>query len=240
MAQAAVLSATALLQMLLFFHPIQGRGYVLHPVLMLCAFTIRHLALPLSGVARANDVAASIRASLDASRLPLFAIVLPILALCLLFALAWRQRKISPALWFAAAAVLLAVTSYVGALGGVASLLTDVRGQGRYVLVPQSLFYLAMLALTATSGGWARRAGWVVIAWLLGGGLWICSSIARDFRRLLLAARDRTLAGQPIARDPTLAPRLDHDARQAASSAQRLGLAVVAARTTGSIYHRHR
>ncbi len=168
--EAATLSAAALVQMLLFFHAVPGRGYILHPVLMLCAFTIRHLALPFLGVGNANDAAAAIRASLRASHLPVVAIVLPLLVFASLLAASVRQRGACPAIWFAVAAVLLAVVSYVGALGGVASLLTDVRGQGRYVVVPQSLFYLAVLALAATTGGWAGRVGWAIVVWLLSVG----------------------------------------------------------------------
>ncbi len=164
--QTAALTGPALLQALVFLQAEPGRGYVLHPVLLLCAFTVRHLALPFLGVDMANSVAASIRASLHASQMPFVAVVLPLLVFPLLFAAAFWRRAASPAIWFATAAMLIAVASYVGAIGGVASLLTDVRGQGRYVVVPQTLLYLTVLALTVTVEGWTKWVGWAVIVWL--------------------------------------------------------------------------
>ena len=168
--QATVLTAPALLQILLFIHAVPGRGHVLHPVLMLCVFTIRHLALPLLGVDMANRVALSIRDSLQASEVPAVAVILPVLLFPLLFTAACRRRAASSAVWFVVAAIVMAATSYVGAIGGVASLLTDVRFQGRYVVVPQTLFYLAILALTVTAEGWPKRVGWIMTLWLAGLG----------------------------------------------------------------------
>jgi hypothetical protein len=165
--QASALGAAALVQLLLFFHAVPGRGYALHPALLLCAFTVRHLALPLLGVARADMIADSIRATLNASRLPLMAIILPIPVAAALIAVSLRQRAARPAFWFLCAGGMIAVASYFGAIGGVPSLLHHVRGQERYVVVPQSLFYLAVLVLATTASGWRRRLGWAVVFWLL-------------------------------------------------------------------------
>jgi hypothetical protein len=170
LSQTATLTATGLLQTLLFLHGDPGRQYALHPVLLLCAFTVRHLALPLFGVDIANRVAALIRASLQESQIPLFAVWPALLVFTLLFAAAFWRRSVSPAIWFVTTGALIAVASYVGSLGGVASLLGDVRGQGRYVVVPQTLFYLGVLALTVTAEGRMKRLGWVVVLWLSGVG----------------------------------------------------------------------
>ncbi len=44
------------------------------------------------------------------------------------------------------------------------------RGQGRYVIVPQSLISLTFLALASTRQGWLRRFMWLIVVWLLGAG----------------------------------------------------------------------
>jgi hypothetical protein len=165
--QSTVLVASSLLQVLLFLRGEPGRQYALHPALLSCAFTIRHLALPFFGIDIANKVAISIRSSLQVSKIPVLAVLLPPLAFTFLLVMAFlRRRMANPAIWFLTTAAVIAVASYVGSLGGVASLLTDVRGQGRYVVVPQTLFYFTVLTLTVTAEGWGRRVGWIVILWL--------------------------------------------------------------------------
>jgi hypothetical protein len=170
--QAVFLAVPASVQLLFFFHAVSGRGYALHPVLLLCAFTIRHLALPFLGVEAANAIAASIRATLKAQHIPILAVVLPpVVGLSLLAALL-RQRT-APALWLVSAGALIAVVSYAGAIGGVASLLLDVRGGGRYVVVPQSLFCLSVLAVATAAKDAVTYVAWAVIIWLVCVGGWM-------------------------------------------------------------------
>jgi hypothetical protein len=168
--QTVALGVPALVQLVFFFHAVPGRGYALHGVLLLCAITIHHLALPFLGIDMANTIAAAIREALRTSHVPLIAAMLPIPVAIAVLAATLRRQAAKAGVWFVLAGAVTAVACYCGAIGGVASLLTDVRGGGRYVFVPQSLFYLTVLALTATASGWARLAGWALVIWLLGVG----------------------------------------------------------------------
>ena len=168
--QTLVLAVPALVQMLFFFHVVPNRGYSLHPGLLLCIVTIRHLALPFLGVREANQIAASLRASLAAGHLPLFAVILPVMfGLLLAGASVWRYR-IGAAFWLLAAGILIALVSYTCALGGMEPLLGGVYDQGRYVIVPQSLVSLTILALASVRKGWLKKSMWLMVFWLLFAG----------------------------------------------------------------------
>jgi hypothetical protein len=68
--QTVALGVPALVQLVFFFHAVPGRGYALHGVLLLCAITIHHLALPFLGIDMANTIAAAIREALRTSHVP--------------------------------------------------------------------------------------------------------------------------------------------------------------------------
>ena len=176
--QTLALAAPASVQMIFFFHAIPGRDLALHPVLLLCAFTIRDLALPFLGADAANRIGTSIRASLTVSHIPILAVILPP-ALGILLLVAIVRARATTAFWLLSAGALIAVVSYAGALGGVASLLFDVGGQARYVVVPHSLFCLSLLAFSTAANDWMKYAAWAVVVWLLCLGAWMFATPSR-------------------------------------------------------------
>ncbi len=98
---------------------------------MKCGITIRHLALPFLGTDAANRIGAAIRASLKISHVPVLAVILPIVAGTGLAAMTVRERRLGPDFWLLASDVLIAAASYMGEIGGVATLLGVVQSEER-------------------------------------------------------------------------------------------------------------
>lgn len=167
--QACVLAAGSLIQMLLFFHAVAGRGYALHPVLALCVITIRYLEAPFFGIVHASVVATLVRARLQHGFVPIRAVLLPILIFSALLLTTLLRRSARPAFWLLAAACAIGAATYLGAIGGAQAMFDPASGE-RYVFVPQTLLALCVLALAATYGGWARNAFCGVVLWLLAVG----------------------------------------------------------------------
>ncbi len=164
--QVVVLCLAAALQISLFLRSTPGRGFSLDPAVLLCIMTVRHLALPFLGGARAEGIAAAIRARLASGHTPHVATILPILVGGMLALMVAARPAPRPAFWLLAAALLIAVLSYFGAIGQATSLI-DVRLGERYAFVPEALFSLALLALTVTTWRPLALLGWIAIAWQL-------------------------------------------------------------------------
>ena len=164
--QVAVLCLAAAIQILLFLRATPGRGFSLDPAVLSCIMTVRHLALPFLGDARAETMAAAIRARLADGHTPHVATFLPLLVGALLAAVVAARPAPRPAFWLLAAGLLTAVLSYFGAIGQATSLI-DVHLGERYAFVPEALFSLALLAMTATTWRPLAPLGWIAIAWQL-------------------------------------------------------------------------
>ena len=169
--QTATLTATAAIQLLLFFHAVPGRAYSLDPFVLLCVLSVRHIELPFLGVSHADIVATLIRARLTAGYIPKWATLLPIILFGSLAAATLWHRCARSARWLLGAAAMIAAISYCGALGGAATLI-DARTGARYSFVPQALLALALLAVAATSHRWTARASGFAVVWLLAVGAW--------------------------------------------------------------------
>ena len=169
--QTAILGAGAAIQLLLFFHAVRTRGYVLNPVVLLCVFTVRHLELPFLGAEHAEIAATLIRARRNAGYIPKQATLLPIAAFGALATTVLWHRGARPALWLLCAGVIIAGASYFGAIGGAFTLI-DARTGARYSFAPQALFSLTLLALAATTQHWTARLSWLAVVWLLVVGAW--------------------------------------------------------------------
>ncbi|NPD68361.1 hypothetical protein HN018_08860 [Lichenicola cladoniae] len=164
--QAFVLSVGSVIQLLLFFHAIPGRGYKLEPVSLLCVFAIRHLAVPFLGLPQAETVAGVVRASLSSGHLPWLAVLLPLLLFVPFSIATLGTRRTRPAFWLLAAGGFTALASYFGAIGGTIALI-DVHFGERYVFVPQALFSLAFLAFAATGNAKLAGIARVAVLWLI-------------------------------------------------------------------------
>ena len=165
-AEGGVIAAAALVQLVGFFSVLPGRSNALHPVLYLCMLTVRHLAVPLLGMAHADTVADAIRAQLAASRVPLIAVLLPLLVFGGLGAASVAAGRRQPALWLFAAAAAVSLLSAYGAISQGPDMISAFFGE-RYVFVPQVLLGLGVLALAATSTGRRSELFRLVVLWLL-------------------------------------------------------------------------
>ena len=165
--EAGVIAVAALIQFFGFFSVLPGRSNALHPVLYLCMLTVRHLAAPLLGMAHADTVAGGIRAELAASRFPVTAVLLPLLAFGALgiAAIAGGRRR-PAALWLLAAAAAVSLLSSYGAISQGPDMINPSFGE-RYVFVPQVLLSLGILALAATVVGPRAEIFGFVALWLL-------------------------------------------------------------------------
>lgn len=164
--QAMVLAAGAALQLAFFFQAVPGRGYALHPRLLMAVIAVHHLALPFGGVPLAGTTAAWIRGQLATGHMPIVIIVLPALVFLPFLVATLLRRRSMAAFWLLFAGLLLAATSYFGAIGGLAGLLEPHLGE-RYSFVPQALFGLAALVLAATASKRVAAFCWAVVAWLV-------------------------------------------------------------------------
>ncbi len=164
--QLAALTLSSVLQLGLFYRHEHSRGYAFNPVILLDVFAIRHLYLPFLGIVWTDHLAPLVAARLHAGFVPKVATALPVLVFGPYLVLTLWRRQTRPAFWLLLAGGLIGCASYFGALGGAEGLI-HARAGGRYIFVPQALFSLSILALAATSTGWARRGAWVVVAWLL-------------------------------------------------------------------------
>ena len=129
--QVLILGLGAALQLGLFFHAADGRGYSLDPIVLLNVFTVRHLYLPFLGVDRAELAAQSIEASLRSGHVALGATMLPVLTFGPLLLLTFRCDDGRPAFWLLAGGGMIACVSYFGAIGG-AEVLIHARAGGRH------------------------------------------------------------------------------------------------------------
>lgn len=162
--QVVVLCLATAIQVLLFLRATPGRGFSLDPAVLLCIMTVRHLALPFLGGARAEMIAAAIRARLASGHIPHVATILPMLAGGMLALMVAARPAPRPAFWLLAAALLIAVLSYFGAIGQATSLI-DIHLGERYAFVPEALFSLGLLAITATTWRPLALLGWIAITW---------------------------------------------------------------------------
>jgi hypothetical protein len=167
--QSAVLATGSAIQLILFFHIVSRRTYTLDPQIFLSVVTVRHLAGPFLGTEVAGFVAQAIRARLAAGQFPVAAVLTPLLVFgALAAATLWRRRSL-PAFWLVSGFVMIAGASYFGALDGAATLIHAVSGE-RYVVAPQALLSLAVLAVAATSGTAISRISGVAVMWLIMSG----------------------------------------------------------------------
>ena len=199
--QVVVLCLAAAIQVLLFLRATPGRRFSLDPAVLLCIVTVRHLALPFLGDARAEVIAAAIKARLASGHTPHVATILPVLVGGTLALLVAARPAPRPAFWLLAAALMIAVLSYFGAIGQATSLI-DVHLGERYAFVPEALFSLALLATTATTWRPLALLGWIAIAWQLAVGVqqfthpWSLTSDGPSWRPQV--ARRRLHPEQPL------------------------------------------
>lgn len=184
--QGAALASASAIQLALFVQPYAGRAYGLDPALLMGVITVRHLVEPLAGLRVAYWVGHAIQASLASGRVPPWAVLPPALVFAPLAGLMLVARRPgtgheTPAPWLLAASALTALVSYFGALGGLAVLIPAQSGE-RYVVVPQSLLALSILALAATATRRVSTFGWVVVAWLIVVGAGSFESTLRPVR----------------------------------------------------------
>ena len=164
--QTLVLGAGSALQLSLFFHAEQSRGYSLDPIVLLDIFTVRHLYLPFLGIGRTDLAARLIEARRQSGHVPLKATLLPILVFGPFLVLTLRHRQSRPAFWLLAGGGIVACASYFGAIGGAEGLI-HARAGGRYIFVPQALFSLSILALASTAPRRVALGAWGAVLWLL-------------------------------------------------------------------------
>ncbi len=162
----AVIAAAALVQFVGFFSVLPGRTNALHPVLYLCMLTVRHLAVPLLGMAHAETIAGGIRAELKLSQFPAVAAFLPLVVFGTLGVAAVAAGRRQPALWLLAAAGAVSLLSAYGAISHGPDMVSAYFGE-RYVFVPQALLSLGVLALAATTDGSRAAVCRFAALWLL-------------------------------------------------------------------------
>ncbi|QTL03295.1 hypothetical protein J5J86_21540 [Aquabacter sp. L1I39] len=172
MREAALLCALALVQAVLMIRVLaEGeRGGGLSVLAMLSAIGVKNLALPWLGDA-AGEVGAVLLAgsrlakALAAAGLAAFAALLAVTVL-----------RTPASRWLAAAALLVALVSYAGALGKDPWILLIPAAAGRYAYAPNALMGLALIA--AMAGMAERRRAWrplrpvagVLALWMLACG----------------------------------------------------------------------
>lgn len=167
--QAASLGTGCALQLGLFAWG-GGRRFALDPVVMLCILTVRHLDLPLFGLAHADLTAHLLSRRVLAGRMPPWpALAAPVCVFLPFVAVSLRRRASHPAFWLLAAGLTIDVLALGGAIGDRAWFI-DPRFGERYLFVPQALFVLATLALAVTAGRWTRRIAQLALVWLLAVG----------------------------------------------------------------------
>ena len=164
--QALALAAGSAIQILLFLTPAATRAYALDPSILLCIFTVRHVALPFLGRQAAESIASSLRAGLSAGRESPWAIIAPLLVFGVAGAFSLARPERRPAFWFLAAGLLVALVSYFGAIGPPANMIDTQFGE-RYAFVPEALFGMTLLALAASSTSLASAILWLLVAWKL-------------------------------------------------------------------------
>jgi hypothetical protein len=164
--QAAFLGAGAAIQMLFFFHAIEGRAYRLDPLVMLDVVTLRHLEVPFFGLQQASKWAMKVQTVRANGGVALLSAVLPVATFGPVLVCSLLCARGRVAFWYLCAGGLMAGASYFGALGGVETLM-DIWNGERYGFAPQALFALSFVTLAATTAGWVRRLSWIAVIWLL-------------------------------------------------------------------------
>lgn len=164
--QSAALAVGSAIQLILFFHVVSRRAHGVDPAVLLSVVTVRHLAIPFLGPKLADPVAQAIRARIAAGNLPLAAMLLPVLVFGALASAALWHRRSRPAAWLLAASMVIAGATYFGALDGAVTLI-DAGFGARYVVAPQALLGLAILAVAATSSGAIAGISGLAVVWLI-------------------------------------------------------------------------
>jgi hypothetical protein len=164
--QALLLTLPGLVQMSVFLQTAVpqrklGIDFALFPNLIF----LKHLTLPLLG----HDGAAAVADQLLAAYRQGRTLLVP--SLCVLAAsggLIWGVVKSGSTqlAWLSAAAVLIMIGSYFGALGDKERMLNVVFGQ-RYAYAPQALLSLILLGITTSTAGWFRLAPAMIVSCLL-------------------------------------------------------------------------
>jgi hypothetical protein len=166
--QCALLAAGSLIQLGLFFSPQSGaalgRSGAIWPGIMLYALFVRHVAVPLIGLQTASAIGKGLYFSLKAGASPIWPIaLLAVFGAALGAASLWRWRTGAP--WLLAAAALIALVSYAGAINGGLMLLYPYALE-RYSFIPEVLLICTVIAIASQ-----ERIATVVAAWMIAVGL---------------------------------------------------------------------
>lgn len=168
--QAAVLSAGALIEIaMVCTHPEPGRHLGIDASLLLHVIYVKHLLVPFLGPHMALSVDNKLSNAFMLGQWPLLPVGVSLLALggLTIAALTSRAREVP---WLCAAALVMMVLSYFGALGGQANLLSIYFG-GRYYYAPQALLGLTLLGVARTRSTVGRGLATVLVSWLILVGL---------------------------------------------------------------------
>jgi hypothetical protein len=160
--QATVLSVGALTEIAVFLmHPEPNRHLGIGAALLLRVIYVKNLLVPFLG----PQLAIGLGEASTLAKWPLLPIVVSLLALSSLgiAVLMTRARDIQ---WLFTAALVMAVLSYFGALGGQANLLNIYFG-ARYYYAPQVLLSLTLLGVARTGPIISRSLAIVLVAWLM-------------------------------------------------------------------------
>ena len=137
--------------------PIEGRGVLLAPSLLLTILASKHLVYPLAGTRIAATLDPQLVATVRNGSVPWPAVFAPMLAFGTLFTGAWRAGEKSLP-WLVLAALVLALGSYASAYTQGHPLTQLTTGGGmRYGFAPGVLGGLAVLGVLATADRWPAR-----------------------------------------------------------------------------------
>ncbi len=176
--QAGLLAVGAAIQIGLFYSPESGaalgRSSRVWPGILVYAFFIRHVAVPVIGALTAREIGDGLYTAFKAGVTPLWPVAIAAVAGSAVgVASLVRWRTGAP--WLLAAGTLIAGASYAGAIGGGLMFLYPFAGE-RYSFVPEVLFVCTVIAI-ASGGRAGVRSGWLswgaalVAIWMTGVGL---------------------------------------------------------------------
>jgi hypothetical protein len=180
--QALLICASSLLQFWIWHaHPEPGRHLDFNIPLLLTVLFLKNAAVPLLDSHIARHIAIAVQKSMAAGGLPWWPVLGAIGALGLSGTLVVANRRADIA-WLYAAALVMALLSYAGAMLGGSDMVSIDFGM-RYAYAPSVLFALTLLGLAATSTGAARAISQFGLVMLLVVGMGEYFRVPGDLRK---------------------------------------------------------
>lgn len=160
--QTLVLMSGSAIQMLFFYHVVNGRQ-TLDIKLILATFFAKNIVLPFLSFGMSGPIDSWLHAALDQGHLPVSVVIVILVSMFALFAL--MRRTQAACWWLSSACVTIALVSYYGVWLGSSSQV-EPHLYGRYAFVPQVLFAWTLIMI-ASSGPWPRnRIALIFVVWL--------------------------------------------------------------------------